>query len=88
MRLIRSENVGPRTFFGLIKRYGSAAEALKNIPEILAKSKRKIKICSEADAEAEIEKCKKLGISILSFDDENYPDILKHTYDPATNFIF
>ena len=83
LRLIRSENIGPRTFFSLIEKFGSAQEALNNIPEIIAKSKRKIKICSVEAASIEIEKTQKLGVSILSFEDENYPQLLRETYDPA-----
>lgn len=83
LRLIRSQNIGPKTFFSLIQKFGSADKALENIPEILAKSKRKITICSEADAQKEIDETKKLGISILAFDDDNYPDLLRQIYDPA-----
>ena len=31
LRLIRSENVGPRTFRALINRYGGAANALRGL---------------------------------------------------------
>lgn len=83
LRLIRSENVGPRTFFSLVKKFGSPAEALRNIPQIASKNGRKITICSESEAEKELKNAEKLGINILSFEDEAYPEILKQTYDPA-----
>ena len=34
IRLIRSENVGPRTFYSLIKIYGSSTKALEKIQEM------------------------------------------------------
>ncbi|WP_341761410.1 DNA processing protein DprA [Candidatus Tisiphia endosymbiont of Thecophora atra] len=33
LRLIRSENVGPRTFWSLIKLFGSSSAAIENIQE-------------------------------------------------------
>ena len=34
LRLIRSENVGPRTFLTLIEKFGSAGAALKALPDL------------------------------------------------------
>ena len=34
LRLIRSTNVGPGTFFRLLERFGTAAKALDAIPEL------------------------------------------------------
>ena len=34
LRLIRSENVGPITFFRLLRRFGSAGEALAALPDL------------------------------------------------------
>ncbi len=81
IRLIRSENVGPRTYFGLIKRFGSPAKALAALPEIAEKHKRKIIICDLAAAEKEIATAERLGIKILLHSDEAYPEILANTYD-------
>lgn len=54
LRLIRSENVGPRTFKILLDRNGTASAALKALPALAKKAtSRSIKICSVADAEAE-----------------------------------
>ncbi|WP_173400475.1 MULTISPECIES: DNA processing protein DprA [spotted fever group] len=33
LRLIRSENIGPKTFFSLIKLFGDAATAIDNAPD-------------------------------------------------------
>ena len=34
LRLIRSDNVGPRTFDWLLRRYGDARRAIEAIPEL------------------------------------------------------
>ena len=33
LRLIRSENVGPKTFLNLVKFFGSASRALENVED-------------------------------------------------------
>ncbi|HEY8137604.1 MAG TPA: DNA-protecting protein DprA, partial [Methylocystis sp.] len=38
LRLIRSENIGPRTFRELVNRYGGASAALEALPELVARS--------------------------------------------------
>ena len=50
LRLIRSENVGPRTFNHLIKMFGSAGKALENIADFSLKGGRSkpIKIYSKS----------------------------------------
>jgi DNA processing protein len=79
LRLIRTENVGPATFFALIRRYGTAARALDALPE-LARRGGRIKapaIPSAADAERELETARKLGARIVAFDDPPYPPAFK-----------
>ena len=83
LRLIRSENVGPVTFFQLLKRYGSVAAALEAIPELSARggSKRPIILMSQEDAETEITKTYTSGAKMLTWFDEDYPALLKHIHD-------
>ncbi|HZB91356.1 MAG TPA: DNA-protecting protein DprA, partial [Stellaceae bacterium] len=40
LRLIRSENVGPITFYQLLARHGSAAAALQALPELARRAGR------------------------------------------------
>ena len=84
LSLIRSENVGPRTFFDLIKIYGSAKDALFSIPELSKKggSKKPIKIFARDDAEKELSAASKIGAEIINCYDNNYPELLKNIYDP------
>jgi DNA processing protein len=54
LRLIRSENVGPVVFRQLLERYGDPAAALQALPELARRAggKRRIRLCSPAEAEA------------------------------------
>jgi DNA processing protein len=79
LRLIRSQNVGPRTFRALLNHYGSAGAALNALPELArrggaAKSGR---ICSVAEAEREIEASVRQGISLIGLDEPGYPARLR-----------
>lgn len=57
LRLIRSENVGPRTFAHLVSLFGSAKKALENIEDFSIKGGRSkpIKKFSKDMAEKELE---------------------------------
>ncbi len=83
LRLIRSENVGPITFFKLIELFGSASEALQHAPELAKKGgKRKLKICSLKDAQAELKKAEDAKVRIIAFPEPDYPPLLRHVDDP------
>jgi DNA processing protein len=78
LRLIRTENVGPATFFALLRRYGSAGRALEELPE-LARRGGRIKAPSvppRGDAERELAAAAKLGARAIAFDDPAYPAAL------------
>lgn len=57
LRLIRSENVGPATFFTLMSRYENAAAALDALPGLATRGgmKRKIKLADASATEQEME---------------------------------
>jgi DNA processing protein len=75
LRLIRSDNVGPRTFYSLINHFGSARVALQRLPELARRggADRPGRICSEEDALAEIRASQKIGVSLLAPDEAGYP---------------
>lgn len=81
LRLFRSENVGPVTFAGLIKRFGAAARALDALPTLAQRggAKRKIKIASTADAEKELAAIAKAGAQIIYQGTDAYPSLLAAT---------
>ena len=83
LRLIRSENVGPRTFATLLRRYGSASAALAAVPQIArAASSRSVTVCSVADAEAEWNRARKLNIRFLALCEPAYPEALRNIDAP------
>ncbi len=79
LRLIRSENIGPRTFSGLMDRFGSAEAALRALPELVRKSRsaRDIKICAPDDAEREMEAAARLGVAFVAICESRYPASLR-----------
>ncbi|MFT6077343.1 MAG: DNA processing protein [Myxococcota bacterium] len=83
LRLIRSQNIGRSTFFHLLDVFGSAQKALENIGEYSLKGGRSkpIVICSQKDAQKELESLHKIGANILLFKDSEYPQLLKEIPD-------
>ena len=83
LRLIRTENVGPVTFFQLMNQFGSAAEALARIPELAEKGgmRRKLGLCSLDDANREFDAIQKKNIHLIAWGEPQYPDLLKHISD-------
>jgi len=79
LRLIRSENVGPRTFRQLVNRFGGAQAALEALPDLLARSAhgRTIRIAEPGEARAELERAKELGVRFIALGDVDYPPLLR-----------
>jgi len=74
LRLIRTDNVGPRTFRSLVAHCGSARSALERLPELARRGgARRIRIISEDEARAELAACKKLDVSLLAPEETGYP---------------
>lgn len=74
IRLINSENVGPVSFYRLLRKFGSAAEALSNLPE-------RSQAFTERQAAAEIERADTQGIRLLTPEDKLYPKNLRQLND-------
>ncbi|MBM3561866.1 MAG: DNA-protecting protein DprA [Alphaproteobacteria bacterium] len=83
LRLIRSENIGPRTFRQLINRFGGAGAALEALPSLAARSLRgrTIRIATRDDALREVEASRALGVRFVSTGDPDYPPLLKEIAD-------
>ncbi len=84
MRLIRSENVGPVTFFKLVSYFGSVKAALDGIPDMAKRGgrKRPIKIAHQGDAEKELEALEKFGARCIRYGEAHYPKLLHTIHDP------
>ena len=74
LRLIRSQNVGPRTFRALLNHFGGARAALQALPTLARRGGAyAAQICSREAAEREIEACGKLGIALVALGEAHYP---------------
>jgi DNA processing protein len=79
LRLIRSQNVGPRTFRVLINHFGGARAALEALPALARRGGASVaktlapKICSRAEAEREIEAAHRLGVTFVALGEADYP---------------
>ena len=75
LRLIRSDNVGPRTFNSLIAHFGDARTALERLPDLARRggAARSGRICSEEQARAEIAAAKRIGVTLVAPGEAAYP---------------
>ena len=78
LRLIRSENVGPKTFFNLVKFFGSASCALENVQDFSVKGGRSkpIKLYSKDSALKELRELEKNNSYLITYKDPNYSELL------------
>jgi len=84
LRLIRSDNVGPRTFRALLQQFGSAQAALAALPGLARRGGASggARIWSRAEAEREMAKARSAGISLVALREPNYPFRLGMIDDP------
>lgn len=73
LRLIRSENIGPRTFRSLVSRFGGAGPALEALPELARQSGRQVRTCPLAEAEREVDGLRRLGARLIAIGEAEYP---------------
>src|SRR6476646_1546149 len=78
LRLIRSENVGPVTFYQLLRRFGSATAALEALPALAGRGGRRapLALFPRAAAERELAGLAKLGATLLAWGEPDYPSAL------------
>jgi DNA processing protein len=83
LRLIRSENVGPATFRALVNEFGGAEAAIDALPDLSRRGGRAfIRLCSEAEAEAELDAAEALGASLVAIGEPGYPPALAQVDAP------
>jgi DNA processing protein len=77
LRLIRSENIGPITYFQLLARFGSAQAAIDAIPDLAARGGgRAPRLAARAEVEREIETVARHGARHLFLGQAGYPALL------------
>jgi DNA processing protein len=79
LRLVRSENVGPRTFRALVTNCGGVGAALKALPEIARRggAKRPIRVASVEEVEKELIAARKFGVRFVALGEPDYPPALQ-----------
>lgn len=91
LRLIRTENIGPITFYKLIENFGSAAEALHALPTLSKKGGRSKPLTppSISAIEKEFESLQKIGGNVVCAFENNYPLALGATDDapPVLSYV-
>ncbi len=90
LKLINADGVGPVTFKKILSKCGSIDKALgasaKELSEIDGIGSRTaesiLRTRNNFDSSSELELADKLGVEIINFEDEKYPQLLKGIYDP------
>ena len=79
LRLIRTENIGPRTFRDLVNHYGGARAALEALPGLARRggASGPARIFSREDAEAELEAARAAGVDFIAVGEPDYPPRLQ-----------
>src|SRR5260370_23111755 len=81
-RLIRSENVGPRTFGTLLRYYGSARSALSALPGLASRGGAKHpRIAPREEAERELAAMRSFGVRLVGSGEPEYPRVLARIDD-------
>jgi DNA processing protein len=83
LRLIRSENIGPITFYQLLQRYGSAAAGLDALPELAQRGGRSgsLRVPTRADALKELAAIERAGAKLVAWGEPGYPPALAAVED-------
>ena len=78
LRLIRSENVGPVTFYQLLSRFGTAQAALEALPEIARRGgrQRPLQIAAKAAVERELAQLAEANAQLVGWGEPLYPAAL------------
>jgi DNA processing protein len=79
LRLIRSDNVGPRTFRSLVNHCGGARAAIEALPELARRggAQKPIRVLSRELAERELEGSRRLGVALIALGEPDYPARLR-----------
>lgn len=83
LRLIRTRNVGPITFWRMINYFGGAEQALRFLPEFLLRAgKKKQQPYSIDAARRELQAAHKTGATLVARGEPGYPSLLAHLEAP------
>ncbi len=74
LQLTMTDGIGPVSFFKYLQKYGNVENTISALSE-------KKKLCSRAKVEDEIATAEKLGVKLITYDDEYYPQKLREIND-------
>ncbi|MCZ8183219.1 MAG: DNA-processing protein DprA [Beijerinckiaceae bacterium] len=77
LHLARVEGLGPRGFEALLRRAGSAGEALRLLADPSFAPGRRLVVPRRDDVETEFERAARLGIRFLALPDPDYPALMR-----------
>ena len=77
LRLLRTDGVGPRTFFKLFARYGSAGAALEALPSLGARRGRAVAPPSRDLIARELDAAERMGVRFVARGEAGYPPALR-----------
>jgi DNA processing protein len=82
LRLIRSDNVGPRTFRMLLRHCGSAGAAIEQLPDLARRGgARAVRLFRRDEAEEEFEAAAKMNVAFVALGEDGYPSRLAEIDD-------
>jgi DNA processing protein len=83
LRLIRSENVGPRTFRSLVNHCGGAGAALAALPDLARRggASAGLRVCTREEAEREMAAAQRIGARFAALGEADYPTYLQTVED-------
>ncbi|WP_408587311.1 DNA-processing protein DprA [Novosphingobium sp.] len=82
IRLLRSPNVGPVSYAQLLRRFGTASEAIAALPDLAGRGGARYRPAEVARIEDEIAAVRKLGARYLFHDSPDYPEGLARLESP------
>ncbi|NQV45120.1 MAG: DNA-protecting protein DprA, partial [Rhodospirillales bacterium] len=78
LMLIRSENVGPMTFYRLLEQFGSAENAMAALPDLARQGgRRDYRPFPASQAETELATLERMGASLIGYTEPEYPPLLR-----------
>ena len=88
--LIRSDNVGPRTFRALVNHYGGARAALAALPALARRggASRATRVHSRQDGERELKAAKALGVAFVALGDVKRDVLASHVRSDGQLFYY
>lgn len=87
IHLLRSPNIGPVSWFQLLRRFGSAVAAIEALPDLAGRAGARYRPAPRDRIEGEVAAVRKAGARYLFHDGEHYPAHLRELDSPPPILI-